>query len=324
MRHERSPTLFIGNDRKYILGVTAMAQQIASKQRCPRCGKNTIITDMEVAELICGRCGYVVSERLENSGPEWRSFLDDKTNKARTGAGTSLTMHDYGLATVINPINRDSVGKPLSYSMKKTLKRLRIWDNRSPVNYSGEKNLISAFIELGKMKDKLALSDAVIEKAAYIYRKALDKKLVRGRSITSVIAASLYAACRDTETPRTLNDITAAINIKRKDLALSYRRLVKELGLKMPVVDSVQCIARIASKAGLSEKTKRYAVKILKKAKQNEISAGKDPMGIAASALYISALRMGMNCSQRIIAQAAGVTEVTVRNRCQGLKLLDI
>jgi len=300
-----------------------MAQQIASKQRCPRCGKNTIITDMEIAELICGRCGYVISERLVDSGPEWRSFTDDKTNKARTGAGTSLTMHDHGLATIINPINRDSVGKPLSYSMKKTLKRLRIWDSRSQVHDSVDRNLRYAFIELGKMKDKLALSDAVIEKTAYIYRKALDKKLVRGRSITALIAASLYAACRDTETPRTLNDITAAINIKRKELALSYRMLVKELDLKMPVVDSVQCVARIASKAGLSEKTKRYAVKILKKAKQNEISAGKDPMGMAASALYISALRMGMNCSQKIIAQAAGVTEVTVRNRCKGLKLLE-
>ena len=301
-----------------------MSQQIANKQRCPRCGKNTIITDMEIGELICGRCGYVISERLENSGPEWRSFLDDKTNKARTGAGTSLTIHDRGLATVINPINRDSVGKPLSYSMKKTLNRLRIWDNRTQVHDSVDRNLRHAFIELGKMKDKLALSDAVMEKAAYIYRKALDKKLVRGRSITALIAASLYAACRDTKTPRTLNDITAAINIKRKDLALCYRMLIKELDLKIPVVDSVQCVARIASKAGLSEKTKRYAVKILKKAKQNEMSAGKDPMGMAASALYISTLRMGMNVSQRIIAQAAGVTEVTVRNRCHDLKLLDI
>jgi len=300
-----------------------MTQQIASKQRCPRCGKNTIIIDVEIAELICGRCGYVISERLEDSGPEWRSFTDDKTNKARTGAGTSLTMHDYGLATVINPINSDSVGKPLPYSMKKTFKRLRVWDSRSQVHDSVDRNMRHAFMELGKMKDKLALSDAVIEKTAYIYRKALDKKLVRGRSITAVIAASLYAACRDTGTPRNLNDITAAINIKRKDLALSYRMLVKELGLKMPVVDSVQCVARIASKIGLSEKTKRYAVKILKKAKQNEMSAGKDPMGMAASALYISTLRMGMNCSQKIIAQAAGVTEVTLRNRCKDLKLLD-
>jgi len=301
-----------------------MTQQIVSKQRCPRCGKNTIIADMEIAELICGRCGYVVSERLEDSGPEWRSFTDDKTNKARTGVGTSLTIHDYGLATIINPINRDSVGKPLSYSMKKALKRLRVWDSRSQAKAPIDRNLRHAFSELGIMKDKLALSDAVIEKTAYIYRKALEKNLVRGRSITALIAASLYAACRDTETPRTLNDIAAAINIGRKDLALCYRILVKELDLKMPVVDSVQYVARIASKVELSEKIKRYAVKILKKAKQNEISAGKDPMGLAASALYISTVRLRVNCSQRIIAQASGVTEVTIRNRCKDLKLLDI
>ena len=301
-----------------------MTQQLTSKQRCPRCGKKAILSDTEIAELICGRCGYVISERLEDSGPEWRSFPDDKTNRTRTGDGTSLTIHDYGLATVINPINKDSVGKPLSYSMKKTLKRLRVWDSRSQANEPIDRNLRHALSELRSMKDKLALSDPVVEKAAYIYRKALEKKLVRGRSITALMAASLYAACRDTETPRTLNDITAAINIKRKDLACCYRLLVKELDLKIPVVDSVQCIARIASKAGLSEKIKRYAVKILKKAKQNESSAGKDPMGLAASALYISTIRQRVNCSQKIIAQAAGVTEVTVRNRCKGLKLLDI
>ena len=277
---------------------------------------------METGELICGRCGYVVSERLENLGPEWRFFPDDRISRERTGVGTSLAIHDKGLSTVINPTNRDATGKPLSSSMKMTLRRLRTWNSRSQ-NDRIDRNFRQAFGELSRLKDKLTISDAVIEKAAYIYRKALEKKLVRGRSIPAMIGAALFAACRDTETPRTLNDITAVINIKRKDLTRCYRVLVKELGLKMPVVDSVQCIARIASKAGLSEKTKRYAVKILKKAKQNEISAGKDPMGMAASALYISALRMGMNCSQKIIAQAAGVTEVTLRNRCKGLKLLD-
>jgi len=300
-----------------------MTQQIPSKQKCPRCGKNTIITDMETGELICGRCGYVVSERLENLGPEWRFFPDDRISRERTGVGTSLAIHDKGLSTVINPTNRDSTGKPLSSSMKMVLKRLRTWDSRTQ-NVRIDRNFRQAFSELSRLKDKLALSDAVIEKAAYIYRKALEKKLVRGRSIPTMIGAALYAACRDTETPRTLNDITAAINIRRKELTNCYRILVKELGLKMPVVDSVKCVARIASKAGLSEKTKRYAVKILKKAKQNRISAGKDPMGLAASALYISNTRLGKYCSQKIIAQAAGITEVTVRNRCQGLKLLDI
>ena len=217
-----------------------MVQQLASKQRCPRCGKKAILSDTEIGELICGRCGYVISERLEDSGPEWRSFTDDKTNRTRTGAGTSLTIHDYGLATVINPINRDAIGKPLPYSMKKTLKRLRVWDSRSQAKAPIDRNLRQALSELGSMKDKLALSDPVIEKAAYIYRKALEKNLVRGRSITALIAASLYAACRNTETPRTLNDITAAINIKRKDLACCYRILVKELGLAAHFTKKVQ------------------------------------------------------------------------------------
>jgi len=278
---------------------------------------------MDIGELICGRCGYVVSERLENPGPERRSFPDDRISRERTGVGTSLAIHDQGLSTVINPTNRDSTGKPLSNSMKMALKRLRTWDSRSQTD-SIDRNFRQAFSELNRLKDKLAISDAVIEKAAYIYRKALEKKLVRGRSIPGIIGAALYAACRDTETPRTLNDVSVVINIKRKEITRCYRLLVKELGLKMPVVDPVQCVARIASKAGLSEKTKRYAVKILKKAKQDEISAGKDPMGLAASALYISTTRMGIKCSQKIVAKAAGITEVTVRNRCHGLKLLDI
>ena len=79
-----------------------------------------------------------------------------------------------------------------------------------------------------------------------------------------------------------------------------------------------------AARTRARNKTKRYAVKILKEAEQNGISAGKDPMGLAASALYISTIRMRVNCSQKIIAQAAGVTEVTIRNRCKDLKLLYI
>ena len=297
-----------------------MAQQLASKQRCPRCGKKAILTDTEIGELICGRCGYVISERLEDSGPEWRSFTDNKTN--RTGAGTSLTIHDYGLATVINPINRDSVGKSLPYSMKKTFKRLRVWDGRSQAKAPIDRNLRHALSELGSMKDKLALSDPVIEKAAYIYRKALEKKMVSGRSISAMMGSALYAACRDTETPRTLKDIAETTNIKRKDIARCYRLLLRELSLKMPVVDSVQNVARIASKAGLSEKTKRYAIEILRKAEENKISAGKNPMGLAASALYLSCIKNGEDKTQRDVAEAANITEVTIRNRYKGLKEL--
>jgi len=296
-------------------------QTFNTGSRCARCGKNSMLTDNATGERFCGGCGFVISERVEDSGPEWRSFSkEEHEDRSRTGTPTSLAMHDMGLATIIDHANKDVSGKPLSAYMKSTINRLRTWDSRSQVHEPVDRNFRQAFSELGRLKDKLALSDVIIEKTAYIYRKALDRGLVRGRSILGLLAASLYAACRDTETPRTITDVANGINITRKDVSRSYRLLLRELDLNMPVVDPINYMSRIASEAGLSEKVKRRALTILKDASKMEITAGKDPMGLAASALYLSCVMSGENTTQRVIAQAAGVTEVTIRNRCKGLK----
>jgi transcription initiation factor TFIIB len=297
-----------------------MTKTVAKKDRCPRCGQGSVVTDTTTGENFCGKCGFVLNEESVESGPEWRSFSKGD-NKTRTGTPTSLAMHDMGLATIIGQADKDATGKPLSSTMRSTIERLRTWDSRSQVHEPVDRNFRQAFSELDRLKDKLAVGDAVIEKAAYIYRKALEKGLVRGRSISALIASALYAACRDTETPRTLKDIGIASNIKRKDIARCYRLLLRELSLKMPVVDPIKCVARIASKAELSEKTKRDAAKILKTAEENKISAGKDPMGLAAAALYVACVTNGENKTQRDVAEAAGVTEVTIRNRYKGLKI---
>ena len=288
---------------------------------CARCGKNSLLTDDTTGEQFCSKCGYVINDKVDAAGPEWRSFQKDGgSDPARTGAPSSLTIHDMGLSTVINPLNKDASGKPLAASMKSTIERLRTWDSRSQAHQPVDRNLRQALGELNKLKDKVAISANVLEKAAYIYRKALEKKLVRGRSISAMIAASLYAACRDTETPRTLRDIADSANVKRKDIARCYRLLHHELELKMPVVDPIQCVARISSKLDITEKTKRYAIKVLQEAQERKESAGKDPMGLAASALYLSCVKNGVSVTQRDIAEAAGVTEVTIRNRYKGLK----
>ncbi len=292
-----------------------------NESTCARCGKNSMLTDGETGELFCRKCGFVISEKTEDSGPEWRSFpKDGGADPTRTGAPSSLAMHDMGLTTVISPVNRDSTGKPLSSSMRSTIERLRTWDSRSQSHKPADRNLRQALGDLGRLKDKLTISSSVIEKAAYIYRKAMEKKLVRGRSISALIAASLYAACRDTETPRTIKDVAEAANVKRKDIARCYRLLHHELELKMPIVDSIQCIARISSKLEITEKVKRHAVKILQDTQEHMESAGKDPMGLAATALYISCVKNGVAVTQRDLAQASGVTEVTIRNRYKGLK----
>jgi transcription initiation factor TFIIB len=289
--------------------------------RCPKCGKRLIVTDSPRGELFCGSCGFVMKEKIVEAGPEWKSFSsDEKDNKSRTGSPTSIAMHDMGLATVIGGLNKDASGRSLSGSMKSTVDRLRTWDRRSQVHESADRNLRQAFSELRRFSDKLAVSEAVTEKAAYFYRKALERGLVRGRSITSIIAASFYAACRDMEVPRTLKDVAAVSNVKKKDLARSYRLLVKEMDIRMPVADPSKCVTKIASRAGLSEKTQRRAREILARAKQMRITAGKDPMGFAASALYVACTLEGEGKTQKDVAEAAGVTEVTIRNRYKGLR----
>ena len=294
-----------------------------SRPKCPACTNTKIVTVHDTGELICGNCGLVITDKRIDTNAEWRSFSKEGgADPTRTGAPTSLTIHDRGLSTVIGAINKDASGKPLSTSMKSTIERLRTWDSRSQAQSSSDKNLRQALNEMSKIKDKLALTDTVIEKAAYIYRKALEKKLVRGRSIQGLVAACLYAACRNTETPRTLQDIAKGMDIKKKDIARCYRLVFRELELKMPVVDPVKGVSRIASIAGLTEKTKRKAIQILNQAKDIGLVAGKDPMGIAAASLYLACISTKEIKSQKEISIASGITEVTIRNRCAGLRTM--
>ena len=291
--------------------------------KCPRCNKNILVNDQEMGEVVCATCGNVISEQTINIEYENRLLFGDYNKNKRTGDSITIARHDMGLATVIGPTDRDATGKPLSSSMRSTIKRIRKLDSRD-YSIHGEKNLRIAFSELAKIKDKLSLSDSVTEKAAYIYRKAFEKKLTQGRTVSSIITAAIYLACRITNTPRTIYDVVKATDIRKKEMTKSYRLLVRELDMKIPIVDPVQCIARISNTLGTSEKTKRLAIKILKKAEQNGSLAGKDPMSFAASAMYYSCKQMDENFSQRNIADVANVSEVTIRNRYKDLQNLKV
>jgi transcription initiation factor TFIIB len=286
---------------------------------CPMCKDNLrIITDTNSGETICSRCGMIVLDKTQNiNQPEWRAFSSaEHEDRSRTGIPMSLAIHDMGLACVIGKTNRNAGGKKMDNAMQ----RLRILDSRAYIHGSSDIGLIHAFNILRILKDKLTLPYVVVEKAAYIYRKAHERKLSRGRLVTALVAASVHIACREMNTPRTLKDIAAASNIKRKQLAKAYRLLHIEFDIKVPLADQTKCIAKIANKSNLSEKTKRHAIRIMDEIRETQISAGKNPMALAATILYFSCLKTGENKSQVDIAEAAGVTEVTMRNRSRELK----
>jgi transcription initiation factor TFIIB len=293
---------------------------------CSTCLKeNSIITDSESGEVICSNCGMVIPEKVQDyTHQEQRVFTLDKVNKiSRTGAPTSLARPDMGLYTVIGKNNKDASGHELNMLMRSSMTRLRKWDTITQSLSSRVMNLRRGLDDLNRLKDKLRLSNVIIEKTAYIYRKAQERGLVQGKPTTSVLAAAIYIACREMETPRTLKEISTISNVKRKEIAKNYRMLVFQLDIKIPTIDPMKCIIRIANKIKLSDKTKHQAIKILKNIAKEEtiISAGKSPTGFAASLIYLASIvTRDDNIRQMELAEAAGVTEVTIRNICKFLR----
>jgi len=290
-------------------------------EKCPECTSNNLVHDKDTGETICGACGLVLYEQMLDKGPEWRAFTQqEKASRSRVGVPTSYSVHDKGLSTTISQVDRDAFGRKLPLATRLQMWRLRKWQIRSRVHSSIDRNLAQAMGELDRLTSKINIPQQIKEKAAVIYRKALDKGLVRGRSINAIAAAALYAACRTSGIPRTLREITEASAVDRKDVARCYRLLLRELDVHMPVAEPLTYVSKIAEKNGISGKVQGAAISILRDARRKRVAAGKDPMGLAAAALYIACLQHNERITQKDIAEAAGVTEVTIRNRYKDLK----
>ena len=290
-------------------------------EACPECASKNLVHDYDSGETICGDCGLVCYEQMLDKGPEWRAFTQqEKASRSRVGMPTSYSIHDKGLSTTISQVDRDAFGRKLPISTRLQMWRLRKWQIRSRVHSSVDRNLAQAMAELDRLSGKVNISAPIKEKAAVVYRRALDKGLVRGRSISAIAAAALYAACRKSGASRTLREIAEASLVDKKDVARCYRLLLHELDFHMPIAEPLTYVSKIAEKNQVSGKTQGVAIAILREARQKRFSAGKDPMGLAAAAIYIACLQSGEKITQKDIAEAAGVTEVTVRNRYKALK----
>jgi transcription initiation factor TFIIB len=282
------------------------------------CKTYPAITDSERGEIFCGGCGLVLVDNMSDISHENNGYSsEDFMKMARTGPATSLTMNDRGLSTVIGT-NKDSTGKAISGKTKYEFNRLRTWDQRSKSRQTA--SLSKAFTKLHGMKTKLGIPNNVVENAAYIYRKAVNAKLTRGRTMNSLIAASLYAACRENNIPRTLDDIAKAGNVERRILSRDLRTIIKKLELHLNQYDTTSFISKISNNMNLKEETKRDAFKILDLCEKEQITAGKHPVAQAAASLYISCIMNGEKISQKKFSVESGVSDVTIRNRAVLIK----
>ena len=257
---------------------------------CPECGSTELIGDYERAEVVCARCGLVIDENLVDMGPEWRAFDHEQRDKrTRVGAPITYTIHDKGLSTMIDWRNKDIYGRDIPARNRAQWYRLRKWQRKIRISGATERNLAFALSELDRDSSRLGLPRSVREAASVVYRSAVENKLIRGRSIEGVVAASLYAACRRCNVPRTLDEIAEVSRV------------------------------RFASELGLSGEAQSKAIEIIEKAMEKGLTSGRGPTGVAAAALYIASVLLGERKTQRDVADIAGVTEVTIRNRYKEL-----
>ncbi len=290
-------------------------------KKCPECGSNKLYHNTSKGEIDCQECGFIIDDKNISLGKEWRDFEESESNEMRrSGAPSSYTKYDLGMGT---SIGSESDSFSLDKKQRYKLQRLKKWQKR--LSTVMEKNLKIALGELRRLSSLLNLPTSIEEDAGKIYTEAVQKNLVRGRSIESIVAGVVYAACRRQNIPRTLEEISEASGINKKDIGRSYRYVTRELKIKILPSNPIDYISRFSSMLNYESKTQSKAIEILSEALGLDLTSGRGPIGIAAAALYIAGLLEGERKTQRNISEISGVTEVTIRNRYKEIiKKLDL
>jgi transcription initiation factor TFIIB len=294
----------------------SVAKPTKQMARCEECGSTSFIEDPSRGELICSKCGLVLKQDIIDTGQEWRAFDSEQMSKrARGGAPLTFTKHDKGLTTEIGK----GLGELYKVPAKKRAQYYRLTKWHKRLIKSKDRNLSFALSELQRIVSFLNLPRTVHERIARYYEEAVNKGLVRGRSIESVVASLTYAVSREFGSPRTLDEISESSGVDKREIGRTYRYIARELGVRILPADPMTYVPRFCSMLGLSDKVQAKSIEILRKAKKHDITSGKGPTGVAAAAIYIACVLIGEKRTQREVADIVGVTEVTIRNRYKEL-----
>ena len=291
---------------------------------CPEC-ESTLVDDVQNGERICSGCGVVVAEQMADYGPEARSSsLEEKMKLARATGQTTYSQHDLGIATEISMSTKDYSGKSINSNVANQMNNLRKWQQRIRVSSPRERRLSNVLAKIGDTCKVLNLSKNVLETSSMVYRSLDGKMDVKGKSVASITAATIFMACKQCDVVRSLNEICAGIctvkdlKAKTKLAAKYYRNMVMEMGASStPVVTMDRYISKIANLSKTDVRVERLALEIFEKTRNKNLADGKAPNGIAAAYLYVASILLGQNVLQRDVSSVAGVTEVTIRNRCK-------
>ncbi|ABK78035.1 transcription initiation factor TFIIB [Cenarchaeum symbiosum A] len=295
-------------------------------QGCPEC-KSALVDDAQNGETVCSSCGIVISEQLEDRGPEpTGGGTDGVARLARATGMTTYAQHDLGITTDIAASRTDFSGKRINPAVNGQMNNLRKWQQRIRVSTPRERRLANVLAKIGEICQGSMLPRNILETASVIYRNLDARVDVKGRSVASMSVAAVYMACKRCGVVRSIDEICGnacpARNVKAtsKLAAKYYRTMVMEMGAEpAPVITMDKHISRIANVTKTDARIERLALEIAAKTGGGTLGDGKAPSGMAAAYLYVSSVLLGQNVPQRDVSATAGVTEVTIRARCRDI-----
>jgi transcription initiation factor TFIIB len=292
-------------------------QRIGNKQENIPCCDEPNIASRD-GNLVCINCGTVEGQDMVSY--EERAFTIQEVNKRKR---TEKKWRDIGPRTFIGKERADSKGNLLNAAGKTLYNRLD--KIQTSLIDSLERNKWEAKPKLELLCSKLNIPTYIKETAWRIYIEAAKLKLTMGRSIIGFVAASLYSAIRIHELPRILDEVSDSELVPRKTvhhaLGLLIKIVLPKLGLKYKPITSTQLVYRFGNDLDLPMSVQKEAAKLLEQASKKGLNnVGKDPRGLAASAIYMAAKSSNTRKTQAEISYIAKITEVTLRSRAKDIR----
>lgn len=274
------------------------------EQNCPECSGGLSQTGNET---VCEECGLVVDADRIDRGPDWRTFSDDDTSQARTGAPLTRSRHDRGLSTEIGRDMR------LTGRKRRRLTRMRRQHNRAQIRSKAERNRVYGFTEIRRVVSALSLPQDVRDQACVLFESAQTEGLFQGRSLEGFAGAAIYAVCRVRSIARTVEEIVEHARGDGAELRVAYDAMNRELGLATGPIDPDEYIPRYASTLAVPDAVEQRARELVAEARENGVIRGRNPAGVASACLYTAAQERDYELTQTEAAEVADVTPVTLR-----------
>ncbi|WP_324665723.1 transcription initiation factor IIB [Haloarcula sediminis] len=287
----------------------------STTDQCSECSELKLRWDG--TERYCPECGLVVEGDCIDYGPEWTPY--DTEERHRVGGPVTNARHDWGISAEIGR-HRDARGQQLPAAKRRKLNRLRRWDRQAQFEGKAEQNLAHGLSEIRRIVGALDLSESICTQACALYRTAANEDLIRGRSIEAMAAAGVYAACRCSGLPRTIEEVGEVSTVSRERVSNAYSVMNHELNLPAVPMAPVQYVPRFASDLDLSREVRQRALKLAREASEVGLGNGCRPTGVAAACVYEAAREGGAKVTQTSLADLANVSAMTLREQWKKLQ----